>query len=41
MKPISIKHASDDLALAILAGRVVSEYDEPDPELLGSSVEEE
>ncbi|WP_083272555.1 MULTISPECIES: hypothetical protein [Pseudomonadaceae] len=41
MKPISIKHASDDLALAILAGRVVSEYDEPDPELLGSSIEEE
>lgn len=41
MKPISIKHASDDLALAIIAGRVVSEYDEPDPELLGSSVEEE
>lgn len=41
MKPMSIKHASEDLALAILAGRVVSEYDEPDPELLGSDVEEE
>ncbi|WP_431484199.1 hypothetical protein [Pseudomonas solani] len=41
MKPMSIKHASDDLALAIIAGRVVSEYDEPDPELLGSGIEEE
>lgn len=39
--PINTKFASEDLALALRAGTLVSEYDDPDPELLGGDVEEE
>lgn len=39
--PINIKFASEDLALALRAGTLVSEYDDPDPELLDVDVEEE
>ncbi|MBG4448718.1 hypothetical protein I5F71_02830 [Pseudomonas aeruginosa] len=39
--PINIAYASDDLALAIAAGKIVSEYDDPDPELLHQGIEEE
>ncbi|HBO4005479.1 TPA: hypothetical protein ACUT5J_002422 [Pseudomonas aeruginosa] len=39
--PINTKFASEDLALALRTGVLVSEYDEPDPELLGGVEEEE
>lgn len=39
--PINTKFASEYLALALRAGTLVSEYDDPDPELLGGDVEEE
>lgn len=39
--PINTKFVSEDLALALRTGTLVSEYDDPDPELLGGDVEEE